>query len=152
MNDPMTIRYALILVFLIICTISDIVKRRVYFAVLVVSALISLSIDLIFQDISLLVIIGGVAIGLTLLGISFASREKIGMGDAFVITVCGLCLGFAPTVSILIMSIFIAGFARMIAMFFLHKPKDYGLPFIPFVLGAFAIYVSFSFGFIERLI
>ena len=144
MEDPMIIRYILTGITLFICTISDIKCRRVYLSVLIGSALAGVILEIVLRDLDITLIAGGEAVGLIILVLSIASGEKIGMGDAIVVVICGLCLGFWPASSILALSVFAAGIAGLLAMTIFKKPRDYGLPFMPFMLGAFIVYASVS--------
>ena len=88
--------------------------------------------------------LAGVSIGLLLLGAAFVSRQKVGYGDGLVFMVCGLYLGFWENFSLLFMSLVLCALGGLFLMLIGKIKKGQTLPFIPFVMAAFACAMVFE--------
>ena len=113
---------------------DDIRTRQVQVLEIIVFAVIGIIFNLYERTNSLASIIGGVLIGVAVLLFSILTNEKIGKGDAYIIMVTGLYLGFMNTLVLLWIS---SIFAAVIGMIILRKydnSMQKELPFVPFLL------------------
>lgn len=113
---------------------DDIRTRQVQLLEIIVFAVIGIIFNLYERTNSLASIIGGVLIGVAVLLFSILTNEKIGKGDAYIIMVTGLYLGFMNTLVLLWIS---SIFAAVIGMIILRKydnSMQKELPFVPFLL------------------
>ena len=111
---------------------DDIRTRQVQLLEIIVFAVIGIIFNLYERTNSLASIIGGVLIGVAVLLFSILTNEKIGKGDAYIIMVTGLYLGFMNTLVLLWIS---SIFAAVIGMIILRKydnSMQKELPFVPF--------------------
>ncbi len=124
-----------------ITAFDDVKTRHIRLAELLLFALIGIVIDIIRQPYSLISILGGVGVGVALLAFSFLSKGKIGVGDALIVMVSGLYLGFINTlVMVWLSSLVAAGFG--IAMIIKKRDtKEREIPFVPFMLVAYLILI-----------
>jgi leader peptidase (prepilin peptidase)/N-methyltransferase len=84
-------------------------------------------------------ILSGLIPGLILLVICRISKEAVGKGDVYVVLLLGLMLGFEKTFTILFLSMTMTAVFGLGCLAVGNRKKKDSLPFIPFVLGAFAV-------------
>lgn len=82
-----------IMIFLCICTFTDIKKRNVCGWLCILNIVAAIMLHTIFRDISGKSLIEGAIIGGIFLIISVVTREKIGYGDSLVFLAIGLIIG-----------------------------------------------------------
>ncbi len=117
----------------------DIKEKSIGLVPLILSAIFGLCLHLVSDRVSLLSILGGAAIGLILYAISAATGESIGKGDAILIMVTGVFLGFWENLVLLWVSSLFAAVLAVIAVLLFHKGRRYELPFVPCVFLGFVI-------------
>ncbi len=117
--------------------VDDIRTKTIRTMEVIVFAVVGVLIDLILKPYSWLSIAGGIGVGIFVYILSILTKEKIGKGDALIVMVSGLYLGFINTVVVLwLASIFAAIFGGI--MIHRHgKRMDVEIPFVPFLLGAY---------------
>lgn len=116
-----------------ICSMRDVRHKTIQTGVLLLSAIIGLWLHLVFGSISVWDMLGGMAIGGVLFVVAHFSDEKIGKGDAFLVMICGIFLGFLGTLLILWMALLFANMVGITIAFFKRK-RRYEMPFVPFLL------------------
>lgn len=118
--------------------LDDLKTKQVRLGEIILFAVIGVVINLIYRTNSLTSIIGGIGIGLITILFSYISKEKIGMGDAYIITVTGLYLGFINTAMLLWISSVLASIFGIISIR-KYDNKDLEIPFVPFLLLGYII-------------
>lgn len=117
-----------------ITSFDDIRTRQVQLLEIIVFAVIGIIFNLYDRTNSLASIIGGVLIGVAVLLFSILTNEKIGKGDAYIIMVTGLYLGFMNTLVLLWISSIFAAVIGMIVLRKYDNSMQKELPFVPFLL------------------
>ena len=117
-----------------ITSFDDIRTRQVQLLEIIVFAVIGIIFNLYDRTNSLASIIGGVLIGVAVLLFSILTNEKIGKGDAYIIMVTGLYLGFMNTLVLLWISSIFAAVIGMIVLRKCDNSMQKELPFVPFLL------------------
>ena len=121
---------------------DDIKTKQVRVLELIVFGLLGIIINFISPSITLKSIAAGVGIGLVLLLISHITKEKIGKGDAIIIAITGLYLGWINTLVLLWISSIFALIAGVIIIKKYGLRSDHEIPFIPFLtLGYLSMYL-----------
>ena len=105
-------------------------------------AVAGVAISLFKGQYSMLSLLGGVSIGIVFYLVSIVSKEKIGKGDAVIIGVTGLYLGFANTIILIWISSIIALIAGLIVIKNYKFQDDVELPFVPFMLLGYVLMLS----------
>lgn len=139
MNDIWTV---ILIIMLLVCAIQDMITKHIHIVLLIVFGLAGVASILIPEGRSLTEIISGIGIGVVFIGLSFVSREKIGMGDALLLLDCSLFLGFWKELILVWLACTFSGITAFILVFLLKKGRNYRIAFAPFVLVA-SIVVSF---------
>lgn len=124
-----------------ICTVEDLWKRQIH--LVVISAFGILGVLLHFYDgkQTALNMCGGMLVGIVLYLISILSHGKVGKGDAFLVTSMGVYLGFWNNLTILWMASVMAAIFGVVACVFFQKKKEESLPFVPFLLVAYLLFL-----------
>lgn len=130
--------------FYCLSSFDDLKTKQIRVLQVIAFAVIGLLIDIFLKPYSLLSILGGVAVGMLVYLFSIISNEKIGKGDAMVVMVSGLYLGFINTVVVLwLASIFAAIFGTIMVSRYGRK-LDLEIPFVPFLLFSFLMVFMIS--------
>lgn len=127
-------------------SIEDITKRRIRLAAVLLAAIAGLLLHICFWRITIWNALGGIAVGAAMYLVSVLSAEKIGKGDAMMIAVTGIFLGFRGNVIVLWTAMLLAMIAGIAAVVFLKKGKDYEIPFIPFMFLSYTIHLLLNTG------
>ena len=114
-------------------SIEDIRRKSVHTVPLIVTAIAGVFLHLYGGRLSIWDLLGGLGIGVVMYGISVASRERVGKGDALVLGVTGIFLGFWNNLLLLWIASFLAMVAGIVAVAFFQKGRHYELPFVPFL-------------------
>lgn len=80
--------------------------------------------------------------GVLLMGISFVSRQAIGMGDGLIISITGLFLGMIETIEILFWALLCSAAAGSCFIVIRKANRKTELPFVPFILLGYFLYQS----------
>ena len=118
--------------------LDDLKTKQVREIEIIIFGVLGILINIVYRPHTLISVAGGVGIGLLTIIFSYLSKEKIGMGDAYIITVTGLYLGFIDTAVLLWLSSALAGITGIILIRKYDNPK-LELPFVPFLLLAYMI-------------
>ena len=86
---------------------------------------------------SLLSILGGIAIGLFFVYLSYITEEKIGYGDSWLIGILGVYLGGTELLELMLIASLAASVCSLGYCACHGWNRNHTLPFIPFMLVAF---------------
>ena len=117
---------------------DDLKTKQVRVLEIIVFGILGIIINIIYKPHTLISVLGGVGIGLLTILFSYISKEKIGMGDAYIITVTGLYLGFIDTAILLWISSLLAAITGLVLIRKYDNTKM-EIPFVPFLLIAYII-------------
>lgn len=119
--------------------VDDIRTKRIKVLEVAAFAVIGVIIDLLYRPYSIISILGGVAVGVFVFILSLITKEKIGKGDALIVMVSGLYLGFMNTVVVLWLASILAALIGGIMIRCHGHRMDLEIPFVPFLLAAYLI-------------
>ncbi|MDD2957336.1 MAG: prepilin peptidase [Lachnospiraceae bacterium] len=126
----------LVLIFLIICCITDLNKKIIWKPVTILVFAGVCTAHFILKDMELWNILCGCLPGLCLLAAGLATREAIGYGDGLVIMSCGAAIGFADVTALLLLGLFFSAIWAAILLIVRKAGKKDSFPFVPFLLAA----------------
>ena len=124
-------------------SVEDVRRRTIPVGGIVVAAIVGLVMHLCFRRIGIWNVCGGILIGGILLLVSMASHERIGRGDALLLAVTGIFLGFWDNLMLFWIATVISAFCGLAAMLFFGKKKQDELPFVPCLLGSYLACLAF---------
>ena len=121
-----------------ITAFDDIRTKQVRLIEIIIFGIIGLVINWIWHPNSIASLLGGIGIGIFSIALSVATKEKIGLGDAYIILVTGIYIGFMNTAILLWMSSIFATIYGIIAIR-KYDNKDIEIPFVPFLLLGYLV-------------
>lgn len=125
------------LAFLGICSWHDWKKRSVPMWLLCIYSLVTVWLVLCVKELETGEILKGFAFGLLFFGISFFTKEAIGYGDSWIITILGCYMGIKSLLWVLFLASFCASFVSLFQLWKMQWKREYALPFVPFMMMAF---------------
>lgn len=127
-----------------ICSYEDIKRKRVHVFIVLLFGILGVIVHLFCKNLSLTQMLGGMAVGGVLFAVSIISREKIGKGDALLVTVAGIYLGFWNTLMLLWIASLLAGVVSLVLI--ARGKRNALIPFIPFLFASYIIILLFKGG------
>jgi hypothetical protein len=128
-----TIMKIAIFIMLLLCGIQDIIKKKVCIWVIMAGAFAT-AVCIPFCSLSTIPgRIGGIAVGVAVIAINLATAGKIGMGDAFLLCVTGLGLGFWGNLELFAIALLLAAIVSIILLSLRLADRKKSIPFIPFL-------------------
>lgn len=126
-----------VLIMLGICSYSDIKSKQIPVIQLCVFGILGVIMHLFNSQQNWISLILGIGIGAILYVYSLLSQEKLGKGDAMIVMVIGIYMGFMKTLELLwISSIFAAG-VGIVMIIYKKQKKNYEIPFVPFLMAGY---------------
>lgn len=127
-----------------ICSVEDIWKRQVHVAVISIFGIIGIVLHVYYAKQSAFDLFAGMLVGIVLYIISILSGGRIGRGDALLVTSMGTYLGFWDNLTVLWMASVMAAVFGVMILIFLKKEREKRLPFVPFLLVAYLLFLTLS--------
>ena len=112
-------------------------EQRVYLQMLFVAGIAGLILHLLYEEHTLVDLLGGVGVGVVILLISWGGGECIGLGDGMLLMVSGLFLGFWDNLRLLMTALLLVGGVALFLLVIKKKKRSYRVPFLPFLLAAY---------------
>ena len=132
----------MMLLFLIVCSISDFRERSVKTALLAGMSLLLLLFCVFITKESLLSVGIGAAIGGVFWLFSYWTREALGYADSWIILLIGIYLGGRKTLYLLTAAFLAAGLFSLVLLVWKRWSGRMSIPFIPFLaLGYIGVMV-----------
>lgn len=128
---------------LLICSVQDVLKKKIFLSVILIGAVLIATCIPFCSKIIILYRVSGAAIGITVIIISFATAGKIGMGDAFLLCVTGLGLGFWENLELFAIALFLASIISILLLILRLANRKKSIPFVPFMLISY-LFLIFS--------
>lgn len=122
-----------------ITAFDDYRTKHIKLMELIIFAVIGICFDIVYTKYALASILGGVGVGVAMYIFSIMSKEKIGKGDALLVMVTGLYLGFMNTVVLVWLSSVLAALVGLVLIRKYDNKTDKEMPFVPFILLAYLI-------------
>lgn len=139
----MSVKYAMAIIFIIICSICDIRKKEVPVLLIGAFGVLSLIVTAIIQETDLFSFLYSLIPGASMLALGLCTRESIGYGDGFVVLVLGILLGFEKCIFAVFAGFLLSTVGGLVLLILQKVSGKSQIPFIPFLaagLGA-AIFV-----------
>jgi len=81
----------------------------------------------------------GVLIGMFIFLLAIVSREQIGKGDGLVLVVCGFCLGWEQTLSLVLGAMIMFLIVGVMSIVYRNKSRNTVMAYLPFLWAIFMI-------------
>ena len=126
-----------LLIFLFLSAMIDLRQKSLGFNFLCIAFTLGFLLQTIAGNLSLWLLIGGAALGGFFAVISLLSRQALGLGDSFLIGVCGAWLGLYSGILLLLCTFFILSAVGIFALALKKAKAKNSLPFAPFLLAGY---------------
>lgn len=133
--------YIIIGVGLIISTITDIKSKRIHVGIVGMVSAVCFVLNIIIGSMNIHEIIGIFIIGILFLSIVLISGGQLGTGDVCIFLMTGVGIGIAGNIYLIFISFIIAAFAASYLIIFKKKDRKYKMPFVPYVMAGYVIYL-----------
>ena len=84
----------------------------------------------------------GAILGGLVLALALISKEAVGIGDGIILIVSGIILGYRALLELILISLMLTGTVALFLIVVKRKGRTYRLPFIPFLLAAYLLYLA----------
>lgn len=122
---------------LAIASVRDIRKKQIEVTEIIIFSIIAVVIHMITGEQSIGNMLLGVIPGLILVGLSFLTKGKIGLGDGIIVSASGLFLGLQKNVELFLTGLVLCGIWALALIVIRKKKGSYEIPFVPFLLAAY---------------
>lgn len=129
----------LLAAFLTICSVTDLLKRRIYLHIIFPFMAAGLIMFFLKGEPSGIEELGGMLLGVILLLLARVSAERIGYGDGLMVMVSGAFLGLFLNIRLLMWALLISAAASVILLCLKKADRHTQLPFAPFLLVSYAL-------------
>lgn len=123
-------------IFLFICAVTDIKKKKISVVVCVVFLVAGLTVDILYKMESLEEL-GNMwqsfLPGIILILLAVVTKEKIGKGDGLVMVVMGILLGIEKSLEIFMTALFLSAVVAIGLIITKKVKRNYEIPFVPFL-------------------
>ncbi len=131
-------------IFLLICAVTDLIKRQIYVAVIIPFFAAGVTLFALEGSISIMEELGGIALGLVLFLLARVTREKIGYGDALMVMVSGAFLGLFMNIRLIMWAFLLSALVSIMLLILKKAGRQTQLPFAPFLLAAYFFMTVFQ--------
>ena len=121
--------------------IMDIQKRQISRKQILILFVLCCAVIPLKEDFVILDAIGGLTIGLCAIGVSIATREKIGKGDGIVIAAMGIALGARKCLWMVFTASFMMCVAAIVVLVLKRGGRQTKLPFLPAIFAGYLLCV-----------
>lgn len=130
-----TVCFLLTAAMLVIESISDLKKREINIKILAMTFVVGIILFIISPNRNWMMLLGGIAEGVALIGISFVTREGIGVGDGLVLMCTGVLLGPGKNILMFFGACVICAVFSGILLITKHAGRETRIPFVPFLVA-----------------
>ncbi len=126
----------LCLIFLLLNTVSDVRKRRIWWPGCAAGALAGLLVRLSGGTSGLIAaLFPGLLPGLLMTGFALIAEQEVGLGDGLVLLACGTMTDPERVFGMVFAALCLAGIYGLFLLLFRKKDRKESFPFIPFLLA-----------------
>ena len=113
-------------------SIEDIRQKKITAVITLIFSIIGILLQVWNGDHSVVQILSGMALGVCIMGFSYLTKGKIGIGDGMILVMTGIYLGIVDNLRLLSISFFLAGIWGILLLV-LGFDKQTKIPFVPFL-------------------
>lgn len=122
---------------LLICGVQDIRKKKILLWVVLLGAVLSCVCFPFCKSLSVPDRMGGAVVGVVIIILSLLTSGKIGMGDALLLCLTGLGLGFWGNLELFAIALFLAALLSIVLMVMHLADRKKSIPFVPFMFVSY---------------
>lgn len=134
MGKLQVVRMVIIIGVLLLCSYEDIREKKISVYAILAGIGVTLVLDVILKDISLVNVLLGGTLGILLVIVSKLTRGAFGLGDAMLLGMIGISLGAFQTLLVLFYGLLITSVVSVVLLLLKRVKKQTQMPFVPFIL------------------
>lgn len=134
MEKIQIVRIVIIIGVLLLCAYGDIREKKISVYTIIAGIGVTLLLDFIQKDISLMNVLLGGGLGVALVIVSKLTKGAFGMGDAMLVGMIGVSLGLFGSLLVLFYSLLITSVVSVVLLLLKRVKKQTQMPFVPFLL------------------
>lgn len=128
---------AVVMSMLTLCSAEDIKKKQIRLHPVLLFGILGIILHMLFRMQSIENMLLGMSVGVTLLVLSKLTGGRIGAGDAVLLIVTGIYLGFKQNMQLFFSGLLLSGIWALGVLVLKKKSRKDSIPFIPFLLAAY---------------
>lgn len=128
---------AAVMSMLTLCSAEDIKKKQIRLHPVLLFGILGIILHMLFRMQSIENMLLGMSVGVTLLVLSKLTGGRIGAGDAVLLIVTGIYLGFEQNMQLFFSGLLLSGIWALGVLVLKKKSRKDSMPFIPFLLAAY---------------
>lgn len=128
---------AAVMSMLTLCSAEDIKKKQIRLHPVLLFGILGIILHMLFRMQSIENMLLGMSVGVTLLVLSKLTGGRIGAGDAVLLIVTGIYLGFEQNMQLFFSGLLLSGIWALGVLVLKKKSRKDSIPFIPFLLAAY---------------
>jgi len=136
-----SIRIGCVAVLLFIEGVRDVNKKEVGLLIPAINAIAAVVMYFVFKDMSIGVLLMGLAEGMAIMVLSRLTGESVGFGDGVILCSTGMMLGWRYNLCMFFSACLICAVFGAILMMFKKADKKTRIPFVPFLIPGFILTV-----------
>lgn len=129
----------IVMMFLLVAAVFDWKSKKLSGVLLMIMSVSVVVMTCLSERESVWSIAGGVLLGMAFFGISKCTKEAIGYGDSWIVTVLGIYLGGKKLLGLLMTAFFVSGLYALICLARYHWKQGITIPFVPFLAIAYGM-------------
>ena len=123
-----------VFMWLLLCSWQDIRKKRINVLLIGVGFLVLLISSILQGNLTVWNRLAGLSLGILLLSLNLITKGQIGIGDGIIVSITGLCLGFASNAVLLAYGLFCSAMFSLVLLAHYKVNRKKTIPFVPFLL------------------
>ena len=140
------IRIVILCGLLLLCSIEDVQKKKVSLWSIMFGGVLILGCIIVKAPLPLLEHLAGCLVGVFVIILSKLTHGKIGMGDAFLLCITGLGLGFWGNLELFCFGLLFAAIISIFLLIFRIADRKMSIPFVPFLFAGYVVLLFASKG------
>ncbi len=118
---------------------EDFREKKIHLLIPLAGGVTGILLQVIFRERTLGDLLLGSVPGAVFLLLSLWGKGSVGSGDAMMLLVCGIYLGFWENIALLFLALWLTGITALFFIVIKRKGKHDRLPFLPFLAAAYLI-------------
>lgn len=137
MGNMQTFSKLFILIFLVLCSVSDMKTKKISTYLLSFMSVAVALFCLILREQSVWSTVGGIGVGAFCWVVSKYTKEAIGYGDSWILLILGGYLGFRGVLELVATAFFFVGIFSLAGIVWKKWNRTMTIPFVPFLTAAY---------------
>lgn len=142
-ENDMYLSHIIVILFLCYCSYTDMKTKYIKIAPTIIVSILLFIIHIIYSlqsECIIIYLLLPFIPGLTMLTLSFLTKEALGYGDSILLILCSIAVGMLNGFFIIILAFLFSSIFSIILLI-CGKSRKTTIPFVPFILTAFLLYV-----------